>query len=358
VKISEKNFQAAMDLRGEAFKRAFSTFRELNRVSPVHSHPQKQHKLLRLGVMVVGHVVPGMNSAIRATVRAGMTRGHTIYGIQNGFEGLYWNRMSELSWDVVQLWTGLAGSELLCNYKTSGLLPNYSFDQIANTIVTQQLGGLILIGNWRAFDGALKILEKKNEFPAFDIPIVCIPASITNNLPHTDAALGVDTVVNDIIQQIDSLRTAAVTGQNVFVIDVPGGYCGHVASLTSIGGGADVCFVHEEGITLSQLEKVIDRLRKGFHRLPRNVGIIIRASHANPTYTSAFIQALLQEEGKSDWSTKQISLGIVSPGIKPSPYDRVLSIRCAAEAVRIIEQAYVENNPPVSLSEKKCLCCL
>ena len=45
-------------------------------------------KSLNVGVLTSGGDSPGMNAAIRAIVRAGISYGHQMYAIYNGYRGL------------------------------------------------------------------------------------------------------------------------------------------------------------------------------------------------------------------------------------------------------------------------------
>src|SRR5512144_2191279 len=84
--IDDHEYERAMDLRGESFKETYRTLRTLLRSLPHAVAPGQ--KRLRLAVMNCGAPAPGMNTAVRAAVRLGLDRGHTVLGIANGFKGL------------------------------------------------------------------------------------------------------------------------------------------------------------------------------------------------------------------------------------------------------------------------------
>lgn len=50
----------------------------------------------RIGVLTSGGDAPGMNAAIRGVVRAALSEGLEIYGIYDGYQGLYEDRMEQL----------------------------------------------------------------------------------------------------------------------------------------------------------------------------------------------------------------------------------------------------------------------
>lgn len=42
--------------------------------------------------------------------------------------------------------------------------------------------------------------EARSQYPAFQIPMICIPATISNNVPGTEFSIGADTALNEIVK--------------------------------------------------------------------------------------------------------------------------------------------------------------
>lgn len=42
--------------------------------------------------------------------------------------------------------------------------------------------------------------EARNKHPEFQIPLICIPATISNNVPGTEFSIGADTALNEIVK--------------------------------------------------------------------------------------------------------------------------------------------------------------
>ena len=84
--LAERRYPAAMALRGEQFSAAVETFKTIMQARPSGA-PAGQRRL-RLAVLHAGDPAPGMNTAIRAAVRVGLDRGHTMLGVRGGFAGL------------------------------------------------------------------------------------------------------------------------------------------------------------------------------------------------------------------------------------------------------------------------------
>ena len=101
----------------------------------------------------------------------------------------------------------------------------------------QNIHGLILIGGFATFRTVIAFAENRKKFPEFQIPMVVIPATISNNVPGTEFSLGSDTALNEISLICDKIRqSAAGTKRRVFIIEVMGDYCGYLATLAGMAG--------------------------------------------------------------------------------------------------------------------------
>lgn len=329
-----REFAQVMDMRGNSFKEAYQTFLTMARALP---HPVKaEQKRYRLAVLHSGSPAPGMNAAVRAAVRIGLDRGHIMLGVRNGFPGLINDEIDGMSWISVNGWASRGGSELGTNRK----VPTGSdFYAIARTIEKHEIHGLLIIGGWSGYESAYQLLSARSNFPAFNIPIVCLPATINNNLPGSDLSIGADTALNNIVEAVDKIKDSAVAQKRVFVVEVMGRSCGYLALMSSLATGAEQVYMNETGITLHDLVEDIDHLRHGFERGKR-LGLLIRNEYANPVYTTAFISALLEEEGHDLYDVRQSILGHLQEGGEPSPFDRIQATRFATRCINyLIEQA-------------------
>ena len=62
------------------------------------------------------------------------------------------------------------------------------------------LSGVLVIGGYEAFISVYELNEARSKHPEFKIPMLCVPATISNNVPGTDFSLGADTSLNEITQ--------------------------------------------------------------------------------------------------------------------------------------------------------------
>lgn len=339
--IENHDYEKAMALRGSSFREAFTTLKTMLRALP---HPlQPGQKRLRLAVMHSGAPAPGMNTAARAAVRIGLDRGHIMLGIRNGFPGLIDGEIEEMSWMSVNGWASMGGSELGTNRKTP---LGADFYAIARAIEKHDIHGILIIGGWSGYESAYQLVSARANFPAFDIPFVCLPATINNNLPGSELSIGADTALNNISQAVDKIKDSAVASRRVFVVEVMGRKCGYLALMSGLATGAERVYLNEAGVTLHDLEEDVEKLKHGF-RSGKRLGLMIRNEQANQVYTTGFMCSLFEEEGGDLFDVRQSILGHLQQGGVPSPFDRIqatrLATRCIDYLIKQVESSSTQS---------------
>jgi 6-phosphofructokinase 1 len=338
--LQAREFDRALELRGTSFNDALRTFKTLQKALP---HPPREgQRRLRLGILHAGAAAPGMNAAVRAAVRLATDDGNVALGIRRGFPGLAAGDISAMDWMSVNGWAPMGGAEL----GTSRDVPaGPDFYAIARTIEKHAIDGLLVVGGWEAYAGAHRLFEERSNFPAFNIPIVCLPATIDNNLPGTELSIGADTALNNIVSVVDKIKQAAVAEQRCYVVEVMGRRCGYLAMMSGLATGAERVYLHECGVTLKGLVEDLEQLVAGF-KAGRRLGLMIRGEHANDVYDTRFMCALFEEEGGGLFDVRQSILGHLQQGGDPSPFDRIQATRLARLGIRrLAEQAAAGQAP-------------
>ncbi|KPV49808.1 hypothetical protein SE17_30525 [Kouleothrix aurantiaca] len=182
---------------------------------------------------------------------------------------------------------------------------------------------------------AHRLCSEGENCPAFTIPIICLPATINNNLPGAEFSIGADTALNNIVEAIDKIKHSAVAAGRCFVVEVMGRYCGYRALLSGLASGAERVYTHEEGVTLRALQDDLARMSAEFQHGKR-LSLIIRNEEANPVYTTSFMSALFEVEGGELFSVRQAILGHLQQGGDPTPFDRIQATRLAKRCVEFL----------------------
>ncbi|XP_014287714.1 ATP-dependent 6-phosphofructokinase isoform X1 [Halyomorpha halys] len=332
--MADRDWTLAVELRGRSFKRNLETYLLLNQGEGKIKVNQKEERLYNLAVMNIGAPACGMNSAVQTFVRVGIFKNCKIYGIHDGIDGLINGAFQEMKWSDVTGWVGEGGALL----GTKRTLPRGQFPRIAEQLKSYNIQGLCIIGGFEAYQTALDFVHERDNFKAFCIPIVVIPATISNNVPGTDFSLGCDTALNEIVVISDTIRQSAQgTKRRVFIVETMGGYCGYLATLAGLAGGADAAYIYEENFSIKDLQKdlyhMASKMAEGVQR-----GLILRNEKCNENYNCDFMTRLFAEEGKGVFTARSNIIGHMQQGGSSSPFDRNMGIKLSLKAFSWLEQ--------------------
>ncbi|KAL2367618.1 6-phosphofructokinase [Blastomyces gilchristii SLH14081] len=341
--IKDRDFATALELRDAEFKAYHRAY--INTATPHHPKLQlPESKRMRIAIIHVGAPAGGMNPATRAAVAYCIARGHTPIAIYNGFPGLIRHHadkplgsVREVTWLESDTWVNEGGSEI----GTNRGLPSEDFEKVAECFELYNFDALFVIGGFEAFTAVSQLRKARNEFPAFRIPLVILPATISNNVPGTEYSLGSDTCLNALINFCDVIRQSASSSRRrVFVVETQGGLSGYVATMAGLAIGAYAVYIPEEGIDLKMLARDIEYLRHNFStdRGASHAGkIILRNEHASATYTTQVIADMIKGEAHDRFESRAAVPGHYQQGGKPSPMDRVRALRMAIKCIQHME---------------------
>ncbi|KAE8595777.1 hypothetical protein XENTR_v10015875 [Xenopus tropicalis] len=189
--MDERRFDDAVRLRGRSFENNLNTYKLLSHKKNVADLPKSN---FTVAVLNVGAPAAGMNAAVRSAVRVGITEGHKMLAVNDGFEGFAKGQIKDIKWGDVGGWTGQGGSLL----GTKRTLPAKYFDKIAEQIRTHKINALLVIGGFEAYLGLMEMVEGRGKYDEFCIPMVMVPATVSNNVPGSDFSIGADTALNTI----------------------------------------------------------------------------------------------------------------------------------------------------------------
>ncbi|WP_284236044.1 6-phosphofructokinase [Mycobacterium antarcticum] len=331
-RIKAKDFDGAMLWRGGSFGQSYKILQTIQQAA-ARPTPAGRRRF-RLAIVHAGGPSPGMNNAVRAFVRLGLDRGYTVLAVQNGFRGLRDGDVQEMDWMDVSGWVSDGGAEIGTNrYVPSGA----AIAQIAEQVAAHRIDGLVMAGGWAGYQAAHELHRHRHQYGALDIPIVCMPMTINNDVPGTELSIGSDTALNSIVADVDKIRQSAVATRRVFVVEVMGRDCGYLALLSGLASGAERVYLPEVSITLDSLTADLRILSEGFHSGKR-LGLIIRSERADPVYTTGFITSLFEKEGGDLFDARQVILGHIQEGGDPSPFDRIHATSLTARCIEFLSE--------------------
>ena len=273
----------------------------------------------RIAVLTSGGDCSGMNAAIRAVVRAGLSNNIEVVGVQKGYQGLIDRQYGLLTTKSVSGKLQVGGT-FLQSARCLEMFEESGQRRATDNLKGMGIEGLVVIGGDGSHRGAYE-LQKRG------MRVIAIPASIDNDIPFTDMSLGVDTALNNIIHAVDCLKDTASSHDRTFVVETMGRNCGYLALVAGIACGAEYALIPESAYDLDEIcEHLQQRFQEG-----RDNSIIMVAEGAGKAQDIAD-----QIKDRVGFETRIMVLGHYQRGGSPSSFDRLLAARFGVTAVEAL----------------------
>jgi 6-phosphofructokinase 1 len=289
-----------------------------------------ENKILKIGVFTSGGDAPGMNAALRAVVRAAIYYNKEVYGIMRGYEGM-------IDGDIVKLGARSVGNILqrggtiLKTARSDFFRTKEGREKAYQNLRKNGIDSLVAIGGDGTFSGLHVFAEE------FDIPAICIPGTIDNDLAGTDFTIGYDTATNTAVEAIDKIRDTALSHNRLFFIEVMGRNSGYIAINCGISGGAVAIIIPEVDTTL---EDLFNKLDEG-GRNNRKSSLVVVAEGSK--LGGALELAKKFSERNNYFDIKVTILGHLQRGGAPTYFDRVLASKMGIAAVEGLLQGHRDS---------------
>lgn len=330
--IKDGDYEAAVEARGASFAQMLQIFENMSTPPSQSRHDDSPVKDKRVAILHAGGLAPGMNTAARAAVRLGIDHGLTMLGIEGGFPGLLDGAVKELSWADVEGWVGEGGAALGTHRDYPTIEQLYS---IGRSLESNHIDGLIVIGGFNAYLGAHTLIKERDRYPAFNIPIVCVPASIDNNLPGSELSIGADTAVNSTVSTLDAIKLSASASKRCFVAEVMGRRCGYLALMSGLATGAEKVYLPEHDATLDEIASATSDMVKSF-RDGRRLYLVLRNEAACGLYSTKLLADVFAQESNGLYDVRESVIGHVQQGGNPTAFDRLMATRLVTNAMQVL----------------------
>ncbi len=302
----------------------------------------------QLGVLTSGGDCAGLNAALRSIVLAAARQGIQVTGIHKGTHGLLTRPV-----EAQLLSPAICDSNLLRRGGTilgttnrgnpfaypmaDGSLKDRS-DEIIAGWRSLGLDALIGIGG----DGSLAILRRLAEQGG--IPLVGIPKTIDNDLPHTEVAIGYPSAVDMATLALDHLQPTAASHGRIMVLEVMGRDAGHIAISSGIAGGADVILIPEIPHRLEAVAShLLELMQNGrdfalvvvAEAVTDEGGQAVTGGNASGGYGGIGQLVARRLAELTGWETRVTVLGHLQRGGAPSARDRLMAQIFGVHAVEL-----------------------
>ncbi len=315
----------------------------------------------RIGILTGGGDCPGLNPVIRAATRTAILKyGIEVYGIKNGYRGLYLGEIAPLTLDSISGILPMGGTILYSSNKDN--LFQYPFEENGKTVLKDVshvgvenlkkagIDALIIVGG----DGTL---TSGRDFSNLGVKVIGAPKTIDNDLASTDMTFGFDTAVSVATEALDRLHTTASSHHRIMVLEVMGRYAGWIGLHAGIAGGADAIMIPEIPYDINKIADAVNKRKEN----GKTFSIIVVCEGAKSINGDMVVSKVV--EGSPDpirlggigkkvaeeleqlcgLEARATILGHLQRGGSPTAFDRVLSTRYGSYAVDLAMEGKFGN---------------
>ena len=281
-----------------------------------------ENKVKTIGVLTSGGDAPGMNAAIRAVVRRGLSSGLKVKGIQKGYNGLLNEEIIDMTARDVSD-TIERGGTILYTARCAEFRTAEGQQRGAEICRKHGIDGLVVIGGDGSFAGAQKLAN-------LGINTIGIPGTIDLDIACTEYTIGFDTAVNTAMEAIDKVRDTSTSHERCSVIEVMGRDAGYLALWCGIANGAEKILMPEEKDydEKALIKDILENKKRG-----KKNYIIINAEGVGDSINMA-----KRIEDATGIETRATILGHMQRGGSPTCKDRVYASTMGAMAVDLLCQ--------------------
>ena len=288
-----------------------------------------------IAVLTSGGDAPGMNAALRAVVRGGISYGMNVYGVRRGYNGLLNGDMIEMNLRSVSDIIHNGGTALFTARSPEFNTPA-GVQKAADRCRAMGIDGVVVIGGDGSFRGARDLTNA-------GIPCIGVPGTIDNDIACTEYTVGFDTAMNTAMEMIDRLRDTTESHDRCSVVEVMGRRCGDIALHTGIAVGATAILVPEVPYDFER--DVIQRMKFKQKTGKKHFIIIVAEGVGGAEKLAKDIEAATGIESRAT------ILGHVQRGGSPTLRDRVMASRMGYHAVELLDRGI--GNRVVAYRESK-----
>jgi ATP-dependent phosphofructokinase / diphosphate-dependent phosphofructokinase len=312
---------------------------------------------MRIALTTSGGDAPGLNAVIKGATTAAITRGHTICGLENGFQTLLeQDRLVPLTLERVDGIERTGGTIL--GAASSGNpfgRDGDGVDRLLEAFERHEIDALIIAGG----DGSMGIADMLSRQ---GLRVIGVPKTIDRDVSCTWTTFGFDSAVNTATEALDRLHTTTASHSRLMVVEVMGRDAGWIALYAGIGGGAHMIALPEVPYFVDVFARhILEREERGarYHMLvaaegARPAGGETEVSDLTGRYGGIAERLAAELNEVTGKEARSLSLGHLLRGGSPTMFDRVLGVRFGSAAISALHRGesavMVSFQPPAMVT--------
>ena len=310
----------------------------------------------KIAILANGGDVSGFNAVIRAIVRTAENSGVECIGFLDGYRGLVKNNYIKLESNTTASGILAKGGSIISSSTNANVFHYKMVDKDGN--VTYEDLSDICVQNIKDDEvdclftlGGDSTQKSARDLSLKGINVIGVPKTIDNDVACTEITFGYNTAVSVATDALDRLHTTAETHRRIMVLEVMGREAGWIALESAIAGGADIALIPEIPYDINKAAEAIKKRQE----TGKNFAVVVVSEGAFPKGGDVSVAA--QRDGGEGVTNVQLGgageivarelekltgltarctvLGYMQRGGTPSAYDRVLSTKYGAKAMKL-----------------------
>ncbi|MGI6229721.1 MAG: 6-phosphofructokinase [Tractidigestivibacter sp.] len=304
--------------------------------------------MLRIGLLTSGGDCQALNATMRGIVKTIYRNAKEpveVYGFEDGYQGLIYERYRMLDWADFSGILSQGGTILGTSRTPFKLLDTPEADGVnkveamKHTYKKLKLDCLFMLGG----NGSTKTANRLSEE---GLNVIALPKTIDNDTWGTDKTFGFTSAIDVATRCIDDIHTTASSHGRVFVIEIMGHKVGWIPLYAGVAGGADVILIPEIPYDMDNVVKAIDQREKDGGRFAIVVcaeGAITKQEAAMPKkeykkkvaarVKPSVAYGIADEIAKRTGREVRVAVpGHTQRGGQPDAQDRIFATQCGVEA--------------------------
>ena len=276
----------------------------------------------KIAILTSGGDAPGMNSAVRAIVKAARLNGFEPYIVYEGYKGLHAGNIKKAENLHIDRTLSTAGTFIY-----SSRFPEFKQPEVRLEAKAQldKLGieALVVIGGDGSYMGAQLLHE-------IGVKTIALPGTIDNDIASSDHTIGYHTALDTIVDNVEKIRDTMRSHDRTAIIEVMGHGCGDLSLYSGMATGAEIIITNEYKLTVQEIAEIVkEQKAKG----KRSVLVIVSE------FIFDDVHALAKElEELTNNSTRATVLGHIQRGGRPNASERILATRMGIKAVELLTE--------------------
>jgi 6-phosphofructokinase len=293
----------------------------------------------RVALLTGGGDAPGLNGIVEATARALILQGVRVFGIRDGFEGIFGEHWFEIQLDQLEGLHGQAGTFLGTSNRSRVEGREKEFLEKYKKLGVE---GIVVAGG----DGTFAALQSLGG----QVALMGVPKTIDNDLSGTEITFGYDTACSVVAESIDALRATADAHRRVMIVEAMGRTAGWIALGGGLASMSDAILIPERPFQRGELIEYIKKKKsegrrglmivvsEGAHAAGEDPSVAFRVEDSPQAERFGGLAERLARyiESQVDWECRHVVLGHLQRAQHPTTTDRFLTISMGVEVARLV----------------------